>query len=136
MLRTIEKEGVTYAIIATKEEDKKSGTRFFTPSDLTLQMGIIQHDASYVEPIHYHRPKRRVVTQTYETLQVTRGSVHVDFFKTLESKKPFESVLLKAGDLILLLDGPHRIRTDKGFAGVKVKQGPYISIEEDKVIAE
>ena len=53
----------------------------------------------------------------------------VDFF---EDDIKYSEVILNPGDTALLIEGTHRIRVLESFKGVKVKQGPYQSIEDDK----
>ena len=128
---TIQKGDMTYALVVRPKDMKVEKTQFYTSNEATLQVGMIAHRGGYIEKPHYHRENKRTITGTWETLHVTKGIVAVDFFDP--NGKKFKSVKLNKGDLILLMDGVHRIRVIKSFAGMKVKQGPYISLEMDKV---
>ena len=64
-----------------------------------------------------------------ETLHIVYGKVAVDFF---EGDTKYSEVILNPGDTALLIEGTHRIRVLESFKGIKVKQGPYQSIEDDK----
>ena len=57
----------------------------------------------------------------------------VDFF---EGDTKYSEVILNPGDTALLIEGTHRIRVLESFKGIKVKQGPYQSIEDDKEFIE
>ncbi len=105
-------------------------TKFYTSKNNSLQMGIIKHKEGYVEPPHTHLHKERIIRDTQETLQVIQGLVKVNFYE-IDGKKVGE-VLLRSGDVILLIDGGHAIEVLENLKAIKVKQGPYMSIEDDK----
>ena len=46
------------------------------------------------------------------------------------------AAVLNEGDTILLVAGGHAIKVLEDFKGIKVKQGPYVSLEEDKAFLE
>ena len=109
------------------------GTMFYTKKDDSLQLGTIKHEAGYVEPIHVHKKREKIIMDVVESLHIAYGKVAVDFF---QDEKLYASVTLNLGDTVLLIEGPHRIRVLETFKGIKVKQGPYVSIEEDKEYIE
>jgi len=133
MIEKIEKDGVLYAIIIRHDYEPQA-TEFFTPKENSMQFGIIKHEKGYVDKPHFHRKRERVIWNTQETLQIVRGEVAIDFY-TNEGEK-VASTLLETGDAILMAEGAHAIRVIQDFWGVTVKQGPYISIEEDKAFLE
>ena len=47
-----------------------------------------------------------------------------------------DSAVLNEGDVALLINGGHAIKALETFKGIKIKQGPYRSIEEDKLFLE
>ena len=117
-----------FAIIMRKGHEP-SGTMFYTSKEDSFQLGTIMHESGYIEPVHVHKKKKKIIEDVVESLYIEYGKVAVDFFQ--EGKK-FSSITLNAGDTALLIEGPHRIRVIESFKGIKVKQGPYMSIEEDK----
>ena len=126
-------KGYTFAMIIRQNRLDVDSTRFFTDEESPIQFGVIKHNKDYIEPFHYHRTHIRTVSKTYETLHVTQGSVAIDFF---EDGNVVRSVELGIGDVILLMDGAHRLRVLSDFEGVKVKQGPYLGLEEDKAFLD
>lgn len=115
--------------IVLRHEHEPMGTMFYTQKNDSLQLGTIKHEAGYVEPPHFHKKKEKIIMDVVESLHIIYGKVAVDFF---ENGKEFSSVVLNAGDTALLMEGTHRIRVLESFKGIKVKQGPYVSIEDDK----
>jgi hypothetical protein len=133
-IEKIERDGVVYAIVAHPEDMKAEKSTFFTPGDETMQVGVIANKAGYVEKAHYHAENKRLVAGVHQMLYVTKGKAALDFFDS--SKKIFKSVELNVGDLMLIMDGIHRLRVIADFSAVTAKQGPYISPEKDKVNVE
>ena len=121
-----------FAIIMRKGHEP-DGTMFYTSKDDSLQLGTIKHESGYVEPPHVHKKKEKIVEDVVESLYIEYGRVAVDFF---QDGKQYSSTILNPGDTALLIEGPHRIRVLETFKGIKVKQGPYVSIEEDKEVVE
>jgi hypothetical protein len=129
MIDRIEHDGRLYAIIIRSGTDVKA-TEFFTPKDNSLQMGIIKHGAGYKEPPHVHREHRKVIMDVQETLHIEKGRVKMNFYD--DEGGVIDSTVLECGDVAALIEGGHAIEVLEDFTGIKVKQGPYVSIEEDK----
>jgi len=128
----IDFKGKFYALIMRKEHEPEK-TEFYTDKDNPLQMGIITHEKGYIEKPHIHKPVKRIITETQETLTVTKGIVKINFYD--KEWKKFGERTLREGDTILLsANGGHAIEVLENFKGIKVKQGPYISVEKDKEI--
>ena len=121
-----------FAIIL-RDGHEPEGTMFYTDKDDSLQLGTIKHNAGYLESPHIHKKRNKVIIDVIESLHIVYGKVVVDFF---EDGKEFSSVTLNPGDTAFLMEGTHRIRVIESFKGVKVKQGPYLSLEEDKEFVE
>jgi len=121
-----------FAIIL-RDGHEPEGTMFYTEKDDSFQLGTIKHESGYIEPPHIHKKREKIILDVVESLHIVYGQVAVDFF---EDEKKFSSAILNPGDTILLIEGIHRIRVLKSFKGVKVKQGPYVSIEDDKEYIE
>lgn len=110
-----------------------TGTMFYTRKEDSFQLGTIKHEAGYVEPLHVHKKKEKIIMDVVESLHIAYGKVAVDFF---QDDKLFTTTTLNPGDTVLLIEGPHRIRVLESFKGIKVKQGPYVSLEDDKEYVE
>ena len=125
-------EKCRFAIVMRKGHEP-SGTMFYTSKEDSLQLGTIKHESGYIEPAHVHKKRKKIIEDVVESLYIEYGKVAVDFF---QKGRMFSSITLNPGDTILLIEGAHRIRVIESFKGVKVKQGPYMSIEEDKEFIE
>jgi len=129
-LEKIEYGGRLFALVL-RHGLEVDGAQFFTAEDSPLQLGILQRKAGYIEKAHTHKPTTKVINMVQETLYVTKGKVEFDFYEPTTGKK-VSMVSLNAGDTILLASGGHALRVIEDFQGVKVKQGPYRGIGEDK----
>jgi len=129
-VEVIEFNGKLFAMVMRKETEPE-GTRFYTPKDNPLQLGIIKHEKGYKEPPHIHNLKRRIVEETQETLHIAEGKVKVNFYEP-DGKKLGDTILNEGDTILLSATGGHAIEILEDLKGIKVKQGPYISIEEDK----
>jgi len=109
-------------------------TKFFSPSNSSLQFGLLAHQAGFVEAPHYHKPIERTISDLQQMLVVQRGVVAVDFFD--EQGNRFREVVLRAGDGILLVHGTHAIRVLEDMQCISVKQGPFLGAENDKINVE
>lgn len=107
-------------------------TTFFSDASSTLQIGIMKHQTGFVEEAHIHNEFARSSSRTQQFFIVLEGTVAVDFFSP--SGSFHSSLILNALDSILLIDGGHRIRTISESKCVTLKQGPYVSLSEDRVI--
>ena len=132
VIEEIFSEKYRFAIIL-RDGHEPEGTMFYTKKNDSFQLGTIKHESGYIEPPHIHKKKEKIILDVVESLHIVYGQVAVDFF---EDEKKFSSAILNPGDTALLIEGIHRIRVLKSFKGVKVKQGPYQSIEDDKEYVE
>ena len=130
-MEIIERNGTIFAIILRKKEQESDNTFFITESDSPLQIGILSHPAEYVEKPHYHKIRERTVKGVPQMLFLKEGRFSIDFFDCNDIK--FNSVEISAGDLIVLLDGSHRLVVKENMSAVIAKLGPYIGTQEDKV---
>ena len=101
----------------------KEGIEFFTPSAYSQQIGYMNRPAGYVISPHVHNPVQREVHYTKEVLFIRSGRVRVDFYS--EAQAYLESVVLEAGDVILLAYGGHGFEMLEPTEMIEVKQGPY-----------
>lgn len=108
----------------------QDGITFFTPDDFSQQLGYMNRPKGYVIDPHVHNLVERKVTLTQEVLFIKSGKVRVDFYD--DDQVYFKSVVLGAGDVILLAAGGHGFEMLEQSEIIEVKQGPYVG-EEDKV---
>jgi len=122
--------GAALLALIVRREFAEPGVHFFTPNDFSQQLGVMCHPAGKVIGAHVHKPVRRTVAFTQETLFIRRGRLRVDFYD--EAQAYLESRELKAGDVILLIQGGHGFEALEDLEMIEVKQGPYAG-DEDKI---
>lgn len=105
------------------------GIHFFTPDELSQQLAYMHHPAGKLIPPHIHNPVPRKVIYTQEVLFIKAGKLRVDFYD--HQQQYWESRILEAGDVILLITGGHGFEVLEEVEMIEVKQGPYVG-EEDK----
>jgi hypothetical protein len=106
----------------------KPGIHFFTPDDLSQQVGYMQYPTGKVIEPHVHNPVLRQVINTQEVLFIKKGKLRVDFYN--KQQKYLESRILEAGDVIILITGGHGFEVLEEIEMIEVKEGPYIGEQE------
>jgi mannose-6-phosphate isomerase-like protein (cupin superfamily) len=124
------KEGETTLAIIIRREYRREGIEFFTPDTFSQQLAYMNRPSGYVIPPHVHNPVRREVQYTKEVLFIKSGRVRVDFYD--DQRTYLRSLVLLAGDVILLAFGGHGFEMLEPTEMIEVKQGPYAG-EADKV---
>jgi len=115
--------------IVIRAEFREPGVPFFTPSALCPQLAFMQHPTDKLIDPHEHNPVHRKVQYTQEVLLIRAGRLRVDFYSS--DQEYLESIVLSAGDLILLATGGHGFKVLEEIEMIEVKQGPYAG-DEDK----
>lgn len=108
----------------------KEGIEFFTPNELSQQLAYMKRPEGYSIQPHKHNIVERYIANTLETLFIKSGKVKVDLYD--DTNKFIEDVILRAGDIILLVSGGHGFTMLEETEMIEVKQGPFIS-DQDKV---
>ena len=103
---------------------KPEQTTFLTPSDFSLQMGLIVYPAGGVIIPHVHLPVVRMVSGTNEVVMVRQGACDVDIYTN--DRVLVGTYALEEGDTILLLGGGHGFRMREDTILFEVKQGPFL----------
>lgn len=116
------------AIIVSKDFSKP-GIHFVTPCDFSQQLAFLNHPSGKIIQPHVHNLVHREVQYTQEVLFIKKGKIRVDFYD--EEQIYLESVLLTAGDTILLAAGGHGFKVLEDTEIIEVKQGPYTK-DKDK----
>ncbi|MDO8880198.1 MAG: hypothetical protein Q7W44_05280 [Coriobacteriia bacterium] len=128
MIEHITHNGHLLAIIV-RASFTRDGIEFFTPDEFSQQLAYMRHPRGKLIDPHVHNPVERSVALTQEVLFIRRGSLRVDFFD--DDREYLESVVLGAGDVILLAGGGHGFEVLEELEMFEVKQGPYAG-EADK----
>ncbi|HDX9580202.1 TPA: hypothetical protein ROX88_003827 [Bacillus pseudomycoides] len=122
MVREIIYEERLLAIIVPKDFSQP-GIHFVTPYDFSQQLAFLNHPLGTIIQPHVHHMVHREIQYTQEVLFIRKGKLRVDFYN--EEKTYLESVLLTAGDTILLAAGGHGFEVLEDTEIIEVKQGPY-----------
>jgi hypothetical protein len=128
LIRRIIHEGRLLSIIVPKDFSEP-GIHFVTPNDFSQQLAFLNHPSGTKIQPHVHHVVYREVKYIQEVLFIKRGKVRVDLYN--EEQTYMESVLLTAGDTILLASGGHGFEMLEDTEIIEVKQGPY-SESKDK----
>jgi hypothetical protein len=127
MSEIIDHQGRRLATIIRANE-KLQGTRFITPDESSLQLGLMMRGAGEVIAAHGHRQQTRIIHDVQEAIVVQSGCVEVDFYS---DKNVVKTITLSAGDAALLADVEVSVRIIEDARCILVKQGPYLG--HDKV---
>ena len=119
-----------YSLIVRKSFRKKKGISFFTPNDSTQQFGYMKHKKKYIIKPHLHKKRTTKILYTTEVILLLKGALRVDFYT--EKKKYLFSKIIKANDIIVLIQGSHGFKTLEPVEMLEVKQGPF-KISHDKI---
>ena len=97
-----------------------------------LQLVTLKHPKGKYLLAHAHQPTPRKTTKMQECIIVKKGKIKVDLYGA-DNKvfKLFKKVTMKAGDLLILLDGGYGIHILEDAEMIELKNGPFL---EDKVL--
>ena len=96
------------------------------PKESVQVIGLKHPKGAYLKA-HAHKPRRRVTTRLQEGLVVRKGKIRIDLY----APKKFKSVILRAGEMFLLLNGGYGIHILEDAELFEFKNGPFL---EDKVL--
>ena len=130
MLEQIKYKRKLYALIIRGSFRKKKGVSFFTPNNLNLQCGYMNHKKNYFIKPHRHKKRLSKIFYTSEVIYLLKGKLRVDFYT--EKQKYLFSKIIKANDIITLIQGSHGFKTIEPVEMLEVKQGPF-NMMQDKV---
>lgn len=116
-----DKEQVLAIVISHQFNEK--GIHFFTPDEFSQQLAYMNHSKGKIIDPHYHNPVERNVVYTQEVLIIKKGKLKVDFYD--DKQIHLQSIIIEAGDIILLASGGHGFEVIEDIEMVEVKQGPY-----------
>lgn len=107
-----------------------NGKEFLSQKENSLQVGYMSLNKDEKIVPHFHKVIVRDISKTQEVIYVINGKMKVNFYK---DKIKFSEFILSSGDLITILDGEHGFDFLEKTEIFEVKQGPYLSVEDDKV---
>src|SRR3989344_3703836 len=94
-----------------------------------LQLVTLKHSKGKYLVAHAHKPTKRQTDKMQECLIVKKGKIKIDLYGP--DKKMFKKVVMKTGDLLILLNGGIGIHILEDAEIIELKNGPFI---EDKVL--
>lgn len=133
MIEKVDYEGNTFAIVLRRNYEQ-DGVNFITSPENPLQLGVLNHRSGVEIKPHIHRSLTKTVNEVQEILHIDYGEVEAKFYDA-EGRK-LGQLILNTGDTILLLSGGHGFSILRDSKIIEVKQGPYVSREEDKTLLE
>jgi hypothetical protein len=112
-------------------EELQKGLNFYSEDRDFIQVGIWGYDKGKLLQAHIHNYVDRVVNRTQEVIYIIRGKVKAFIYS--EEAILVKELLLKEGDILILLEGGHgyEIMEDDTFV-LEVKNGPYVGPEKDR----
>tara|TARA_B110000238_G_C15946005_1_gene361101 strand:+ start:85 stop:501 length:417 start_codon:yes stop_codon:yes gene_type:complete len=127
----IEKKIVAKVFRYNKKKFK--GIKFYTASDLNMQVGNMSHSKNHIIKPHFHINRQKIIKQMSELLIIFSGQLKVYFYN--KNKLKVKSIIINKKDMILLLSGGHGFKVLKKLEMLEIKQGPFIG-EKDKIRLE
>ena len=103
---------------------------FATARESPLQLGVTFYRAGDQVPAHGHHPRLLGTRDCQELLLVVEGGIEVALIRNDASVVTV--VRLGPGEAILLQQGAHAVRCLADTRLLEVKQGPYVSPDQDK----
>lgn len=125
----IESEGEIIAIVA-RGVPEGEGIHFLSQPEFSQQVGLMYRKKDYIVKPHIHKLATREALVTQEVLHMLSGSIEMGLYN--KHKERIKSLVLKAGDTILLVSGGHEIKFLEDSRILEVKQGPYSGIDGNK----
>ena len=96
---------------------------FLTPDTFGQQVAYMSRPKGEIIQAHIHEPISRTLIGTQEVLYIRSGRIRVDFY---ESDRTYvSSMVLEAGDLMLLNTGGHGFEVLEDIDMIEIKQGPF-----------
>lgn len=133
-MQEIKVNGETVAIFH-KIDEWKEGLDFLTTNETFIQAGTWWYQKGKDLRSHSHIINERTVERTQETIVIVSGKVRVDLYD--ENRKIFHQEELVAGDIGVILKVGHGYHImEDNTKVVEVKNGPFISVEKDKIFLD
>lgn len=118
-------QALVYIIRAEAETER---TTFVTPPEFKQQVGFVVYPAGGEVARHVHLPIHRHLIGTSEVLLVRRGRCLLDVYD--DDHELVATAELRAGDIMLLVNGGHGFRMLEDTVFLEIKQGPYLDVVE------
>jgi len=130
MIEKIKYKKKLLAMIVRKSFKKKKGVTFFTPNNLNLQCGYMNHKKNYLIKPHQHLLRKNKIFYTSEVLYIIKGKLRVDFYQN--KKNYLFSRIINKNEILILISGIHGFKTLSNLEMLEIKQGPF-NEKSDKI---
>ena len=118
--------------IIYRDDDWKEGLNFITENSLFIQVGSWWYQNGKRLAKHKHNVVPRESNITQEMVYVKSGSMMASIFD--QDLNFIEDVILKEGDLAIMAYGGHGYKIlEDNKKIIEAKNGPFVSVEVDKV---
>jgi hypothetical protein len=118
--------------IIYKDEDWTEGLNFITDNNLFIQVGSWWYSGGKNLTKHKHNIVPRESNITQEMVYVKSGSMLVSIYD--QELNLIEEIILKTGDLAIMAYGAHGYKIlEDNTKVIEAKNGPFLSVEVDKV---
>lgn len=125
------KDGEDVLALIIPEDYQPEKTEFLTPGDYKQQLGFIVYKGGESIIPHIHKPIKRTISGTPETLTVRTGKMEVSIFN--KKRELVTKRILNKGDTIVLVEGGHGFRMVEDTVLMEVKQGPYVGMDDKEL---
>ena len=119
----VDSRGLRLALLV-RHQFVPTGVQFISNDQDTQQLAFMRRPKGEYISAHSHLPFPREIVGTSEVLVMRSGSMRVDLFDT--TRTYFGSVILREGDVIVLMNGGHGFELLEDADFIEVKQGPYV----------
>lgn len=109
---------------------KPTGYNFLTPAEMALQVGVNSYGAQAAVAAHKHKQIVRTIQGTMEAILIRAGRMILYLYD--DEDRLLRNLEMCAGDLVLLTGGGHAMTFPEACDLVEIKQGPFVSLEQDK----
>ncbi len=127
------KDGDDVLALVVRNSYTPDKTEFLTPDEYKQQLGFIVYKSGEIIQPHNHKPLHRTISGTSEVLLVKKGEVEAHIFS--RQRIFVNKVMLREGDIILLIAGGHGFKMLKDSILLEIKQGPYVGTEDKERFA-
>lgn len=118
--------------IVYKDEDWTEGLNFITDNNLFIQVGSWWYQEGKNLAKHQHNIVPRESNITQEMVYVKSGAMLASIYD--QELNLIEEIVLKTGDLAIMAYGAHGYKILKDNTKIiEAKNGPFLSVEVDKV---
>ena len=130
-MKIIKDDGVIHALIVSNNISFDHKYNFIAPEDNNLQLGFNNYSKGDIIRRHFHLPCDLIIKRIEEVLFVKNGKVKVTIYN--EKQHIIAEEIASSGDVVYLCHGGHGFEILEKTELIEVKQGPYLSKEEDKI---